>query len=318
MFESARSAPIIGIAACLAALLVFGTVGAAGPDAEKADETKETPEAAKLPEKLVITAIPDDSDQGRMRENFGYIAELFEKETGIPCEYVHVRDYSASVTALATDQAQIVWLGAITMAQARIKMGDDVVAIGCRDIDKGFVSYFIANADLGIEKVDDLAELAKLAKGKDWTLTFGSKSSTTSHMMPRHFFSEQSDETVEQVFKTVTYSGRQDVVIAKVASGDFHIGAVGQAPYDRAEDDVKAKAPIIYTTPAFYNYGFAARSELGEDVLKKLTDALLKAHESDNGKKVLSYLRAEKFIDADIKEWQPYVDILESGVDIGG
>src|SRR3546814_13389958 len=57
-------------------------------------------------EKLIITAIPDDGDADRMRENFGALASHLGKAVGIPVEYMHVENYAASVTALATGRAQ--------------------------------------------------------------------------------------------------------------------------------------------------------------------------------------------------------------------
>src|SRR3546814_3836611 len=41
-------------------------------------------------EKLIITAIPDDGDADRMRENFGALASYLGKAVGIPVEYMHV------------------------------------------------------------------------------------------------------------------------------------------------------------------------------------------------------------------------------------
>ncbi|MFH7319378.1 phosphate/phosphite/phosphonate ABC transporter substrate-binding protein [Desulfurivibrio sp. D14AmB] len=273
-------------------------------------------QAAKAPAKLTIVAIPDDSAEN-MREFFGLIARHIEAATGIPTEYVHVENYAATVTALATGRAQLAWFGAVTTAQAYMMMGDELEVVAARDIDKAFISYFVANADAGIGPVKDLKELAELAAGKNWTFTFGSKSSTSSHLMPRSFFAEQSGKRPEQVFRTVAYSGSHDVVVQKVANGEFHLGALGQPPYDRASEAIKARAPIIYTTPKFTNYCFATRKSLGRQTIDRIHAALLGLHESEEGKKALGYLKSQGFVDADISEWMGYVELLKSGVDIG-
>ena len=270
------------------------------------------------PEKIIITAIPDDADEGAMRENFGYIAKVWEDATGIPCEYMHVQDYAASVTALATGNAHVSWFGAVTNAQAYQQMGDDLVVIGCRNTDKTFTSYYIGNAEAGVPKVSDLNELSTLAKEKGWNLTYGSKSSTSSHMMPRSFFMKQAGGAPEDFFKNVGYAGKHDIVLAKVASGEYEVGAMGPPAYKRASDEDKAKAPIIYETPTFTNYCFSGRADLGDDLIKKMKEALFNAHKTEEGKKALGYLKAEKFIDAHMDEWMGYVDLLESGIDIGG
>tara|TARA_R110002049_G_scaffold221316_2_gene392800 strand:+ start:25 stop:942 length:918 start_codon:yes stop_codon:yes gene_type:complete len=275
--------------------------------------------AAERPEKLIITAIPDDGDADRMRENFGALAKYLGERVGIPVEYMHVENYAASVTALATGRAHIAWLGAVTVAQARIVMGEELTVLGCRDIDKGFVSYFIANPATGIDNVADLGELAGLAQGKGWSFTFGSKSSTSGHLMPRSFFQEQAGQAPEKVFRTVAYSGSHDVTMRMVGDGTHQVGALNYASWDKGSDELKARAPVIYTTPEYTNYALTARSDLGENLLKELRTALLTLGESDdNGAKVLEYLKAGKFIEADISEWQGYVDLLQSGIDIGG
>lgn len=274
--------------------------------------------AQQAPEKLIITAIPDDGDADRMRENFGALAGYLGEAVGIPVEYMHVENYAASVTALATGRAHIAWLGAVTTAQARMLMGDELTILGSRDIDKGFVSYFIANPATGLGDVSDLKELAKTADGRSWSFTFGSKSSTSGHMMPRKFFMDQAEAAPEEVFRTVAYSGSHDVVMQMVADGTHDVGALNYASWDKASDDLKAKAPIIYKTPKYTNYALAARADLGPDLLQKLRTALLALDPgNENGAKVLKYLKAGSFVEADISEWQGYVDLLESGIDIG-
>ncbi|MBD1400863.1 phosphate/phosphite/phosphonate ABC transporter substrate-binding protein [Pelovirga terrestris] len=271
------------------------------------------------PQKLIITAIPDDGDADRMREHFGALAKHLGDAVGIPTEYMHVENYAASVTALATGRAHLAWLGAVTTAQAHMQMNDDLVVVGARDIDKGFVSYFIAHGAAGISPVDDLKELAEAAKGKEWSFTFGSKSSTSGHLMPRNFFTEQSGLSPENVFRTVAYSGSHDVVMQQVAAGSFTLGAMNFASWDKASDKLKTNAPIIYKSPAFTNYCLAARTDLGEKLLAELRAALLSlSTDTEEGRKILGYLKAGKFIEADLDEWAGYRAMLESGVDIGG
>ena len=312
------------LSAMLAVVVVAGLVACGGGDANNTNGN--TPDgnqtgqadkpAPKIPSKLIVTAIPDENAE-KMREHYGLIAKAIGDATGIPCEYVHVQDYSASVTALATGEAHFAWFGAVTTAQARIRMKDDMVVVACRDIDKTFKSYYIGNAEAGVPKVKDLAELAKLATDNGWTLTYGSKSSTSSHMMPRDFFVRQSGTKPEDAFKSVSYSGAHDVVLQKVANGEYQVGALGEPQYDRASAELKAKAPIIYTTPPFTNYCMCARADLGDELIGKARKALFELGNTEEGKKVLKFLKAGKFIEADIKEWQVYVDLIEAGVDIG-
>ncbi|MCC5885953.1 MAG: phosphate/phosphite/phosphonate ABC transporter substrate-binding protein [Gammaproteobacteria bacterium] len=269
-------------------------------------------------EKLIITAIPDDGDADRMREHFGLLARYLGEAVGRPVEYMHVQNYAASVTALATGRAHVAWLGAVTTAQAWQLMGDDLTVLGCRDIDKGFVTYFVAHHGADIPAVADLGELAELARDRNWTFTFGSRSSTSSHLMPRKFFMDQSGTTPERVFRRVAYSGSHDVVMQMVAQGSYTLGAMNYASWDRASDELKARAPIVYRTPAFTNYALTARADLGEDLLGRLRSALLDLSDgSEAGRRILGYLGAGAFIPAELSEWADYKALLESGIDIG-
>src|SRR5690554_2002003 len=204
IFSAVRRKYLLSLSALVLSLASFFVVSA-------------TAVAQQPPSKLIITAIPDDGDADRMRENFGALASYLGDAVGIPVEYMHVENYAASVTALATGRAHVAWLGAVTTAQARMQMGDDITILGCRDIDKGFVSYYIANPAIELAPVKDLGELAKEAEGKSWSFTFGSKSSTSGHMMPRKYFLDQAGVAPEKVFRTVAYSGSHDVVMQMVA-----------------------------------------------------------------------------------------------------
>lgn len=304
-----RTASRRGFLLFTAALAVAGTLGLSARQTQ----------AAQRPEKLIITAIPDDGDADRMRENFGALARLLGKAVGLPVEYMHVENYAASVTALATGRAHIAWLGAVTTAQARMQMGDALTVLGCRDIDKRFVSYFIANPATGLGTLSTLGELAQAAAGKGWSFTFGSKSSTSGHVMPRKFFMDQTGSTPEKVFRTVAYSGSHDVSLRMVADGTHQIGALNYASWDKADAALKARAPIIYKTPPYIDYALAARTDLGPELLAALRSALLAIDGSTpEGAQLLSYLKAGRFVHAEVGEWQQYVELLESGLDIGG
>lgn len=304
-----RTASRRGFLLSTAALAVAGSLGLSARDAF----------AQQRPARLIITAIPDDGDADRMRENFGALARLLGQAVGMPVEYLHVENYAASVTALATGRAHIAWLGAVTTAQARMQMGDDLTVLGCRDIDKRFVSYFIANPATGLGLQADLAELARAAQGKGWSFTFGSKSSTSGHVMPRKFFMDQTGTTPEKVFRTVAYSGSHDVTLRMVADGTHALGALNYAAWDKADEALKARAPIIYRTPTYIDYALTARADLGPELLGTLRRALLAIDGGTaEGAQVLKYLKAGRFVEADIGEWQGYVDLLQSGIDIGG
>ncbi|MCZ7604929.1 MAG: phosphate/phosphite/phosphonate ABC transporter substrate-binding protein [Planctomycetota bacterium] len=308
---------VLWLMIALAGIFSIAACGGGGNNTSGGNTTGSGGGNGKAPEKIIITAIPDDNAD-KLKEHFGNIAKYLEGKIGIPCEYMHVENYAASVTALANGQAHLSWMGGVTTVQADQQTEGGAVVVCCRDIDKKFKTYFIANADSGIGKVNDLKDLAGKAGGKDFT--FGSKGSTSGHLMPRYFFTTQNEgKKPEDVFGKVGYSGSHDLTLKQVAEGQYTVGALNYATYDKASDELKAKAPIIYTTPTYVDYSFVARKDLGDELIGKIRKALLELDPaSEDGKKILGFMKAGKLVEADMKEWAGIRNVMESDVDIGG
>ncbi|GIK52025.1 MAG: putative ABC transporter phosphite binding protein PhnD1 [Planctomycetes bacterium] len=271
---------------------------------------------------LRISAIPD-SDAKAIEEKCNLVCEMLSKALGIPVKFMPQQNYAACVTGLATDQLDLVWFGGVTGVQADQKMGDKCVFVACRESDKQYKSYYIANKEAKIGPVNDLKELAAKAEGMKFT--FGSKSSTSGHVMPRHFFQDQTGEKPEDVFgkDNVAYSGSHDATLRNVAAGTAQIGALNFKNWDNAKDELakaKDKCELIYTTPFYVDYMWAARTGVGEANIKKIKDAFLALdHTKEADNKILAAWGAKgsKFVACEKKEWDGIRKVLESGVDVG-
>ena len=266
-------------------------------------------------DKLVFTAIADDNARD-LKENYDKVAKYLSAKTGKDVEFIFVNNYSAAVTNLANGHADFAWLGGVTTVQAVKACKGEAEILCCRDTDKEFKTYFIANKDSGIGKVKDLKELARIGKNKKFT--FGDKSSTSGHVMPRNYFGLQnSGATLESVFGNLGYSGSHDLTLQQVANGTYDIGALNFHTWNKASDELKANAPVIYTTPAYVDYSWVIRKDVGTEMIGKLRTAFLEMGESDEGKKLLKFFSAGKFVKADISEWDGIKAIMDSDVDIG-
>lgn len=265
------------------------------------------------PDKLIFTAIPDD-DAGKAKAKFAELGKYLEAKVGIPVEYEHVTDYKGAVTALEAKRAHISYLGGVTTVQASRKAGIEVLC--CRDIDREFVTYFIANKDAGIGECKNLKELAEKAKGKDFS--FGSTSSTSGHIMPRHFFLKMVGDTPENVFGDVSYSKGHDKTLANVNSGTVQVGAMNFKTFDTAKAEEKANTEIVWRTPGYLDYSISVRKDLDPELIKKLRAAFLEISADDEqGKKILEAFGAGKFIKAELSEWDDIADVMKA-VNLGG
>jgi len=193
------------------------------------------------------------------------------------------------VEALAAKKIDLAWLGGFTFVQARLRTGD-AIPIVQRAEDEKFTSRFIAGADSGIDGLADL-------KGK--TFAFGSPSSTSGHLMPRHFL-QQAGIDPERDFKRIAFSGAHDVTAAFVESGRVDAGVLNASVWDRLVEQKKvdpAKVKVVSTTPPYFDYNWTVRGDLDPTHIKKLTDAFLKLDPANPAdKELLDLQRASRFI----------------------
>lgn len=238
-----------------------------------------------------VTGIPDENPTELARKNQPMV-DYLEKKLGKKVTYVAVTDYGAAVSALSAGKIDFAWLGGFTFVQARHLAGAEPLAM--RDIDRKFKSVFIANTTSGIEKPEDF-------KGK--TFAFGSKSSTSGHLMPRHYLLSLLAINPEKDFASLpVYSGAHDATVKLVESGKIQGGALNIEVWDRmlAEKKFDAKkVKLVWTSPEYVDYVWAARKGLSPELVAKFKDAFLNLDPSvPEQKAVLDLQGAKVFVAA--------------------
>ena len=146
------------------ALVGFAACGGDGDDGSDSRPT------------LYIGGIPDQ-DVAVLEKRFNLLAEYLTEKTGIEDKYLPSVDYPAVVTAFRNGDMQLAWYGGLTGVQARLQ-AEGAVAVVQREADEAFTSVFVAAPGSGIDSLEDLA---------DKHFAFGSESSTSGSLMPRHF-----------------------------------------------------------------------------------------------------------------------------------
>lgn len=162
-----------------------------------------------------IGAIPD-LNAADLARGYDDLARHLTEKTGVKVEYVPSVDYAALVTAFDRGEIHMAWFGGLTGVQAQA-VTPEAEAIAQRPQDAKFQSVFIKQKGLDIK---DLAGL----KGKSFT--FGSESSTSGHLMPRHFMQEAGLDPEKDLNGSPNYSGSHDKTYLLVESGAFETGAV--------------------------------------------------------------------------------------------
>jgi phosphonate transport system substrate-binding protein len=236
-----------------------------------------------------VTTIPEEAATEQVRK-FTPLAAYLEKRLGMKVEFTPVTDYPAAVEALVNKRVDLVWFGGFTHVQAQLRSGGKIVPIAQREEDTKFQSVFIAKTDSGIKQLSDL-------KGKQ--VSFGSASSTSGHLMPRHFLL-QANITPEKDFRRIAYSGAHDATIASVVSGRVDAAALDITVWRKfvSDNKVDTKAvDVFYTTPTFFNYNWSMHADSPAELRQRVQRALLELDSSTpEGREILQLNRATRYI----------------------
>ncbi len=272
------------------ALAALGVILAlAGCGSSSAGSSRAEPGAGVL----TLGAIPDQ-DPEQLARLHPVVARDLSRRLGVRVVYRPVTDYAAAVTAFRTGDLDLVWFGGLTGVQA-LHQVPGARALAQRDIDARFHSVFIASRRSGLEPVERMAELRRL-RGRRFT--FGSESSTSGRLMPEYFL-RRAGVSEDDFRGGAGFSGSHDKTIALVASGSYDAGALNEQVWrDRvaAGDVDRGKVRVIYRTPAYHDYFWAARPDLDARLGAGFTERLRRALLGMRDRRALELFGAERFI----------------------
>ena len=245
---------------------------------------------------LRVTAIPDESPTELARK-FEPLGKYLESKLGMKVEFTPVTDYAAAVETLVNKKIDLAWFGGFTFVQSSVRSNGKTIPLVQREEDAVFKSVFITSKDSGINKLDDL-------KGK--TLSFGSQSSTSGHLMPRSFLLAAKVDP-DKDLKRISFSGAHDATIAAVASGKVDAGALNVSVWNKFVEDKKvdpAEVRVFYTTPAYFDYNWTVHADMPAALREKITRAFLDLDPATpQGAEILKLQRAARFIPTRVENY---------------
>jgi phosphonate transport system substrate-binding protein len=249
----------------------------------------------EVPKSIRIGVLPDEGEDS-LRRRYQPLLRYLTGATGLETELVIPRDYGHLLELFAREEVDIANFGAMTFLKAHHEYG--AVPLVMRDIDFQFRSYFLARTEDGETNIGDF-------KGKRFA--FGSKLSTSGHLMPRHFLVQKGIDP-EAFFSQVDFSGAHDQSAIWVRDGRVDLAVANSVIIDTmfAEGRLDAnEIRIVWRTPPYLDYVWAARETLPFGFRQDLAMAFLKLAATDDVQaQVLRLVGAGGFLPARLGDFR--------------
>lgn len=252
--------------------------------------------AAVLPlraaDTIKVGMVPDAGATQVSLEEKAPLRDYLAKVVGTKVELIIPTNYNATVEALGNNSLDFAYLGALTYVKAHDRY--NVIPLVQRSADKNFHSLFITQSGSTIQKLAD-------CKGKRFA--FGDINSTSGHLIP---FDElrkagiNADEDMQ-----IRYTGSHAATVKAVEGGAAEAGALDETVYHSMISEGKvdgSKVRIFVTSPAFVDYVWVARANIGGAEREGFAKAFLSLKEGKDDA-ILNILRGKDFVRADDAEY---------------
>jgi phosphonate transport system substrate-binding protein len=250
--------------------------------------------AAALPlrgaDAIKVGMVPDAGATQVSIEEKAPLRDYLAKVIGTKVELIIPTNYNATVEALGNGSLDFAYLGALTYVKAHDRY--NVIPLVQRSADKSFHSLFITQSGSAIQKLSDCKRFA-----------FGDINSTSGHLIP---FDElrkagiNADEDMQ-----IRYTGSHAATVKAVEGGAADAGALDETVYRSMISDGKvdgSKVRIFVTSPAFVDYVWVARANVGASEREGFGKAFLTLKEGKDDA-ILNILRGKDFVRADDAEY---------------
>jgi len=254
------------------------------------------------PEMLRFGVEPDQSLDA-IEANYAPLFRYLSEQTGLPYEFVPTETYPDLVRLFAAGKVNLAFLGGAIFLQAEQAGG--AVPIAMRNVDLRFTTLFVARESDPRKSIEEF---------HGDRFSFGSRLSTSGHLMPRYFL-EQRGIRPEDFFGDVVYSDAHDRTAYAVRDGDADLGAVNSAIFREMLADGRLKREqlrVVWETPTYPDYVWAVHPSLGRQLTLRIRDALLALnwHNPDH-KEILAKVDTRNFLPAAYEDFGMLRQIAE-------
>jgi len=236
-------------------------------------------------------------DVKRLKELYLPLIQYLEQELKLKVQWVLADSYQQQLDQFHQGKLDLALFGGLAYVRALEKDNADPLVM--RDIDFHFTSYFIVAKENKASTIDDLAGSR---------FSFGSELSTSGHLMPRFFLSTQ-DIVPERFFSQTLYSGAHQITAQWVQDKKVDIGVLDSVVMDdlfKNKVISKNKVRVLWETPSYPDYIWAARKSLSEKLKLRIIEAFIKlSQDNKQDRKLLDKMGAHYYLPVKSNDFEP-------------
>jgi phosphonate transport system substrate-binding protein len=220
-----------------------------------------------------------------------------EKELGVPVKVVVGKDYAATMADIGENRAQLAYLTPTTYPKAEKQHP----SAGIRPIVKFKKSGKATYRCCVIVRSESSIPSLQALKGK--TFAFGSKDSTSSHLMPRSMLIGAGVD-IDTDLVAYKYTGSHTNVANAVAVGMLEAGGVKESVAEKFAKQGRVR--ILAKSGDIPQFPICVNKHLSQEMTAKIVDALLKLDDQTPEHKAVLTAINEKFTGSEKAESSNY------------
>ena len=249
---------------------------------------------------LRVAVLPDQSEI-QLRKKYQPLLDHLKDHAGLNAELLIPASYNELLQWFDNKQIDMALFGVATYVKAYLK--SKAVPLVMRDVDGSFRSVALTH-------INNPANSFKELKGA--SLAFGSRLSTSGHLMPRYHF-QQQQIIAESFFGKVEYSGAHDLTAEWVRDGKVDLGVANSGIVNEMFLDGRLsrdKVKIIWQSEPFADYVWAIQADIGKHQKILIRDAFLHMNHNSDDKELLMSLGANYYIPAGHSDFVNLEDVI--------
>ena len=252
-------------------------------------------------EEIIHVAVLPDQNEVHLRARYQPLLDYLKSHANLNAKLLIPADYTQLLDWFDDKKIDLAMFGGVTYVKAHIR--SNASALVMRDVDGRFRS-------VGLVRVENPADNFKQLKGE--SLAFGSRLSTSGHLMPRHYFSLEQI-IPETYFSEIKYSDAHDRTAEWVRDGKVDFGVANSGVVNEMFLDgrlSKDKVKVIWESPPFSDYVWAVQSDISKPLRTLIRDAFLHMNQDQAEYALLQRLGANYYIPAKHQDFSVLEDVV--------